>query len=217
MKFSLKEFQLQFITHAEDRTTLLSQVKEVLDGGNKWVQLRMKSYPYEKLESLAEEVRKLTEGYQAKLIINDHIDIAARVGADGVHIGMNDMNPSRAREILGDKAIIGGTANDYATIQRIVDHVDYIGVGPFRYTTTKKRLSPTLGLEGYRQILAELRPHSSIPIVSIGGIVLQDIPDLASLDIQGIAASGSIINQPKQNITETTSQWIKNITSCFHH
>ena len=100
------------------------------------------------------------------------------------------------RAVLGPHAIIGVTANTAADIMamRGID-VDYVGLGPFRYTSTKKKLSPILGLDGYRTIMQEVKSQGNrLPVVAIGGITLEDIDDIMSTGVQGVAMSGSIIN-----------------------
>ena len=116
---------------------------------------------------------------------------------DGVHLGQNDMNPAEARKILGADFIIGGTCNTYEDILKIKDDVDYIGCGPFRFTTTKKNLAPVLGLDGYKEIVWNCRSNNiNIPIVAIGGITAEDIPDILNAGPNGIALSGTILNSP---------------------
>ena len=109
-------------------------------------------------------------------ILNDRVELAALIGADGVHLGKNDMSPMEARSILGPQAIIGGTANTFDDILRLIDEsVDYIGLGPFRFTSTKKNLSPVLGIEGYAHIFQLCKEHNiNIPIVAIGGLDKSD-------------------------------------------
>ena len=116
----------------------------------------------------------------------------------GVHLGKEDMDPAKAREFLGPHAIIGCTANTAADILALAPlDIDYIGLGPFRFTATKERLSPVIGLEGYRKIVDEVRAAGcQLPIVAIGGIEPADIPALLDAGVNGIAMSGAIINSP---------------------
>lgn len=187
--------KLQFITQENERFTHLTGVEEVLKSGIRWVQLRIKDQPSQEIEKQALQARALCDQYGAKLIINDHPAIANRINADGVHLGKEDMSINAAREILGPDKIIGATAN---TIEDIIAHAnsgaDYIGLGPFRFTTTKQKLSPVLGLEGYRDILSECEKRGiKTPIIAIGGIEITDIPALCGAGIGGIAASSMII------------------------
>jgi thiamine-phosphate pyrophosphorylase len=113
-----------------------------------------------------------------------------------VHLGKQDMAPAEARALLGPQFIIGGTANTFAAIEGLVAAgVDYIGLGPLRFTTTKEKLSPILGLAGYADILGQCRAAGfTTPIVAIGGVALADIPALLATGLHGVAVSGAIGN-----------------------
>ena len=102
---------------------------------------------------------------------------------------------SEARQILGKNFIIGGTANTFEDVRMHAEAgADYIGCGPFRFTTTKKNLSPVLGLEGYTDIVSKMKAEGiNLPIVAIGGITKEDIPSLMKTGITGIAISGSVL------------------------
>ena len=123
------------------------------------------------------------------------MELVERAGADGVHLGKNDMPVDEARKILGNGKIIGGTANTIEDIVRLHKQgADYIGCGPFRFTTTKKKLSPVLGLEGYKSIVQNMRDKGiDLPIVAIGGITVADIPAIMATGVTGIALSGAIL------------------------
>ncbi|MBQ4622118.1 MAG: thiamine phosphate synthase, partial [Bacteroidaceae bacterium] len=127
--------------------------------------------------------------------IDDHVELVARTKADGVHLGKNDMPIREARKILGDRFIIGGTANTFYDVQRhYISDANYIGCGPYRYTTTKENLSPILGIEGYTNIINKIKNAGiPLPLVAIGGIEHEDIPKLKETGINGIALSGSIL------------------------
>ncbi|MNE76174.1 Thiamine-phosphate synthase [compost metagenome] len=122
------------------------------------------------------------------------MEIAKEIDADGVHLGLTDTSVAEARKILGPTKIIGGTANTLDDVlQRIEEKCDYVGLGPFRFTTTKEKLSPILGLEGYKQIVSELTGRQvSIPIYAIGGIELIDLEDLKHTGVYGVAVSGIV-------------------------
>ena len=138
---------IQFISHSNERCSYLDGIRLSLEGGCKWVQLRMKDAPDEQVAQLGVQARGLCDRYGAKLILDDRVNLVVQTGADGVHLGKNDMPIAQAREILGPGKIIGGTAN---TFEDIVAHwkagADYIGCGPFRFATTKNNLSPILGI-----------------------------------------------------------------------
>ena len=186
---------IQFISHSNERYSYIDGIRLSLEGGCKWVQLRMKDAPDEQVAQLGVQARELCERYGAKLILDDRVELVAKTGADGVHLGKNDMPIAQAREILGPGKIIGGTAN---TFEDIVAHwksgADYIGCGPFRFTTTKKNLSPILGLEGYRDIVARMKDAGiTLPLVAIGGITAEDIPAILETGVDGIAVSGTVL------------------------
>ena len=186
---------VQFITHYTDQYTYLDSVRIALEGGCRWIQLRMKDTPTEDILPIAKETLTLCRQYEATFIIDDHVDLAKQIKADGVHLGKLDMPITEARSILGKNFIIGGTANTLEDIRMHYEAgADYIGCGPFRFTTTKKNLSPVLGLEGYREIVRKMKMEGiDLPIVAIGGIEKEDIPSLMGTGITGIALSGSIL------------------------
>ena len=152
--------ELQFITHFTDRYSYYDSARLALEGGCRWIQLRMKDASPEEREQEAVRVQELCRTYGATFIIDDDVELVKKLKADGVHLGKNDMPIAEARHILAKDFIIGGTAN---TFDDVVSHyragADYIGCGPFRFTTTKKNLSPILGLEGYRNIVRQMHEH----------------------------------------------------------
>ena len=190
-------YQLQFITHHNDRYSYIDSARIALEGGCRWIQLRMKDASEELLEETALAVQRMCREHGATFIIDDNVLLTKRIGANGVHLGKNDMPIAEARKILGNDYIIGSTVNTFEDITNTLHSAtpDYFGCGPFRYTTTKQNLSPTLGLEGYRAIVDQMRKHNiSIPIVAIGGIGKEDIPAIMLCGVNGIALSGSILN-----------------------
>lgn len=156
----------------------------------------MKNADSKTLKETALLVQSLCKQYQATFIIDDHVELVKEIGADGVHLGKNDMPVAQARQFLGKNYIIGGTANTFEDVMlHYRSGADYIGCGPFRFTTTKQKLSPTLGLEGYRNIIQQMtEANIHIPIVAIGGITRYDISDILATGVQGIALSGTILN-----------------------
>lgn len=187
---------IQFITHSNERYDHVEGAKLALQGGCRWVQLRMKDAMEIDFLRAAKKIRRLCDEYHATFILDDHVEWVGLTGADGVHLGKNDMPVDEARKMLGRNRIIGGTANTFEDVERLSRQgADYIGCGPFRFTTTKKNLSPVLGLEGYRSITAQMKAHDiQLPIVAIGGILHQDIPAIMQTGVTGIAVSGAILN-----------------------
>ncbi len=186
---------LQFITHETEQFSYREGAFMALEAGCKWIQLRMKDVAVETVRQLAEELKKACENRHALLIIDDYVEVAREVKADGVHLGKNDMPIEEARKLLGEGFIIGGTANTFEDVKRHYEAgADYLGIGPFRFTTTKKNLSPILGLEGYRNIKQQMIEADIIlPAVAIGGITVEDIPAILATGIEGIAMSGAIL------------------------
>jgi thiamine-phosphate pyrophosphorylase len=129
------------------------------------------------------------------LIINDRVEVAAAIDAHGVHLGLEDMPVSEARRRLGEDKIIGGTANTLEDIRgHYIGGADYVGLGPYRYTTTKKNLSPILGLEGYRRIMSRLEEEGvTLPVIGIGGIGVKDVLPLLEAGLYGVAFSGMLV------------------------
>ena len=186
---------VQFITHCTDKYTYLDSARMALEGGCRWIQLRMKDHPLDEVEETGRQVQALCKAHDAIFVIDDHVELAQKLHADGVHLGLKDMPVHEARKVLGEEFLIGGTAN---TFEDILLHwrggADYIGCGPFRFTETKKNLSPVLGLEGYARILRQMKEAGvDMPVVAIGGITKADIPDLMRTGVQGIALSGTVL------------------------
>lgn len=205
---------VQFITHYTERYSHLDSVRIALEGGCRWIQLRMKEASPEDILPIAKEAMILCRKYDATFIIDDYVELAKQIEADGVHLGKNDMPITEARKALGKDFIIGGTANTFEDIQMLYkDGANYIGCGPFRFTTTKKNLSPILGLEGYQQIISQMKENNiSLPLIAIGGITKKDIPSLMQTGINGIALSGSILRaenpiEEMKEIIQTTHLW----------
>ncbi len=186
---------LQFITHETDRYNTLESAIMALEGGCKWIQLRMKEATLEEIEQVALKLKPLCKEHEAILILDDHVELARKLEVDGVHLGKTDMPVDQARSILGEAFIIGGTANNFEDVlMHYRAGADYVGVGPYRFTRTKKNLSPVLGAEGYATLINRMKEAGiSLPIVAIGGITNKDIPELLQLGVNGIALSGSIL------------------------
>lgn len=186
---------LQFITHPSDRYSIPEEVQMALEGGCRWIQLRMKDATDAEVREVASEVIPLCRESAAFLVLDDRVELARELGVHGVHLGREDMAPAQARELLGPEAIIGVTANTAEDIMALrgID-VDYVGLGPYRHTTTKRNLAPVLGVEGYSEIIDSVRRKGiDLPIVAIGGIEITDIELLREAHVNGVAVSGAII------------------------
>ncbi len=211
----MKISKLHYISQETTEKTHARLVEEACIGGVDWVQLRMKNKSYEEALEIACQVKEICKRYQVTLIINDHVAIAKEIQADGVHLGKSDMNPLKAREILGDHFIIGGTANTLEDIQVLQKAcVNYIGLGPFRFTTTKENLSPVLGLKGYYQLLEKSKTEARIPMIAIGGIAAEDVEAILDTGMYGVAVSAAINNaSDKKVIIERLNRKIIDFTN----
>ncbi|MCE9538173.1 MAG: thiamine phosphate synthase [Bacteroidetes bacterium] len=198
--------KLQYISQGLTAKEQLENIQSTLDAGCEWVQLRFKNADEKEFSSIAEQVKNVCEKYNATFIINDNVELARKINADGVHLGLQDMPVLQARAILGDNKIIGGTANTLADVLiRIDESCDYIGLGPFRFTLTKTNLSPVLGLDVYKNIMNEvLKNKNQIPIYAIGGISIDDVASILNTGVYGIAVSGAITKHSnKKELVQT--------------
>jgi thiamine-phosphate pyrophosphorylase len=205
--------KLHFITSDNNHITHAEQAIRAYIAGCRWVQLRMKDVSEELIIEEVLKILPVANSYNGILLINDNPHIALKTNAHGVHLGKNDMSPAEVRQILGDKFIIGGTSNTLEDIVELIkEGVDYVGLGPFRFTTTKKKLSPILGIEGYQRILSALKQRNlHIPVIAIGGIVESDVESLKLTGIHGIALAGAIVSE--NNIETNIQQYQQLINS----
>ena len=186
--------RVHFITPDRPSDYHVGVVEKACWGGVRWVQLRVKGREFKEWCALAEEVRGVCRNYGAVFVVNDSPEVAAAVGADGVHVGDADTSPATAREILGAGKIIGATAN---TAARALEHaaagVDYIGVGPYRFTSTKRDLKPVLDSAGVAAITRALREAGfQTPVIVVGGVVAEDAEAIRGAGAHGVAVSGGI-------------------------
>jgi thiamine-phosphate pyrophosphorylase len=167
------------------------QAARLCAAGARWIQLRMKGAPREAWLGEARAAAEACRRHGAILIVNDSVDIALASGADGAHLGAQDGDWAGARRALGPDLILGGTVNDSGGALRAAEAacLDYAGVGPLRFTPTKQRLAPILGLGGVRRLIAELR---GIPAWVIGGVAAGDLPALREAGAAGVAVSSAL-------------------------
>ena len=207
----LYRIPLQYITDHKEGVSIPEQVEAVCKGGCRWVQLRMKEADREEFIRVGRTVKEICKRHGALFLVNDNVDIALELDADGVHLGKEDMDPLEARRILGYSKIIGGTCNTFEdVVTRFRQQVDYIGLGPFTYTSTKKRLSPVLGLEGYQKIMEACQEEGIyLPVHAIGGIREDDIQPILSTGVTGIALSSLLKNS--EDITGKTREMVEQL------
>ncbi|MBO4282065.1 MAG: thiamine phosphate synthase [Bacteroidales bacterium] len=198
-----------FITHENSRYTYLASARLALDNGLRFVQLRMKEASDEEVLAVAEELRPLCDAKAALLTVDDRVHLLETGLFDGVHVGKNDLPVAEAKKITGNRFLLGATCNTSAdALKAVADGADYLGVGPFRFTETKKKLAPILGLEGYARIMQALTQHGSgIPVYAIGGITTDDLIPLKQTGIHGVAISGALLHS--NAVPQTSAELLK--------
>ena len=200
---------LQFITDTKSNTSVIDQIFGVIEGGGRWIQIRMKDSSDEEIKKVVETVKPKCIETGTFLLLNDRVELAKELNVGGVHIGKEDMPVSKARMILGPAAVIGVTANTFSDVTAVSNlDIDYYGIGPFAYTQTKENLAPVLGLQGIREICYEMEQKEiNIPRVAVGGIKIDDILPLLEAGVNGIAVSSAIARA--DNIVKVTQDFIK--------
>ncbi|WP_039656287.1 thiamine phosphate synthase [Clostridium tyrobutyricum] len=180
---------------------LKKAVEEAIIGGVTLVQIREKSASTREFYNVALEVKQVTSHYNVPIIINDRIDIAQAIDADGVHLGQSDMPLSIARKILGDKKIIGiSTGTIEEALEAESGGADYIGIGTIFNTGTKKDTDNPLGVDGLKKVYDSV----NIPAVAIGGINNENFKDILSTGVDGIAVVTAILRS--NDITSAAKQ-----------
>ena len=207
--------KLYYISQGSSTNEQLNNLTLVLDAGVQLVQFRMKNVSEELFKVTAYKVKALCDSYKVKCIVNDNVLVAKEINASGVHLGKQDISPKKARLILGNEKLIGGTANTFEDCESLYHQgVNYIGLGPYKYTTTKQNLSPILGVQGYSNITEQLKQHHySVPIYAIGGIEISDIKDLMNCGVYGVALSSFISNKNKDTIKKNVDMLKLSVTT----
>jgi len=166
-----------------------SAVPVALEGGADVIQVRVKGWTDRDLLELAEQVAAWCQPYGAACIVNDRVDVALAAGADGVHLGAEDLPVSVARRLLGPDALVGGTARDAATARALVAAgASYLGVGPCFATVTKTGLPDPIGLAGVAAVAAAV----DVPIIAIGGVGADQIAELRAVGAYGVAVVDAV-------------------------
>lgn len=200
MKCDKKDLLLYAVT---DRSwlrnqTLYEQVEEALKGGATFIQLREKKLGYDEFLEEAKQIQKLCKEYKVPFVINDNVEIAKQIGADGVHVGQDDMESGKVRTLLGEDKIIGVSAHNVEeALLAQANGADYLGVGAVFNTMSKDDVS-TLNHE----VLKEICKAVSIPVIAIGGINEENVLKLAGTGICGVAVISAIF--AKDDIKEAT-------------
>ena len=204
----MSQFLLQCITLDGIELSHAEQVQQLCEAGAKWIQLRMKSASESEVETVAAECLPLCKDHGALLVINDHLNVALKLGAGGVHLGKTDMNWKAARNLAGPELVIGGTVNSLSDAREALAcrSLDYVGVGPFRHTTTKKNLAPVMEKKEFSELLQFL---GELPKVVIGGVLPEDLPAIASMDAEGVAISSGLFvdGSISENLNAYLERW----------
>ncbi|GAB3252543.1 thiamine phosphate synthase [Larkinella harenae] len=168
-------------------------VEEACRAGVQWVQLREKAITTRAFVELGAELKRITQTYGAKLIINDRIDVALAIDADGVHVGQDDMPHELARALIGPNKILGLSVNNRTELQAAEGaDVDYLGVAAIFPTPTKQDTSSALGLDGLRELCC----LTKLPTFAIGGINADNIRAIRQTGVSGAAVVSAICGQP---------------------
>jgi thiamine-phosphate pyrophosphorylase len=196
--YPVTDARLSKLTHAE-------QVKRLCAGGASLIQVREKHEIARRFFSEAEEVLRLAHSLGARIIINDRVDIALALGADGVHLGQDDLPPLAARRILGERAIIGfSTHSVEQAIAASSLPIDYLAIGPIFPTSSKESPDPVLGLDGLRRV-REAVPR--LPLVAIGGITFENGPETLAAGADSLATINALLGDSAQ-IEARTRAWL---------
>ena len=200
---------LQFITNTKSKTPVTDQIFAVIEGGGRWIQIRMKDASDEEIKKVVDAVKPKCIETGTFLLLNDRVELAKELNVGGVHLGPDDMPVSKARMILGAAAVIGVTAHTFADVAAVSNlDIDYYGIGPYADTATKENLAPILGLKGIRDICYEMEEKEIlIPHVAVGGIKLDDVLPLLEAGVNGIAVSSAIADA--DNIVKATQDFLK--------
>lgn len=205
MKVNKSDMLLYVVT---DRTwlgknSLLEQVEDIIKSGATFIQLREKDITFDEFVRIAKEIKSVTDKYNVPFVINDNVDVAVAVDADGVHVGQSDEEIKIARGKLGADKIIGVSAH---TVKEAKDAeqngADYIGVGAVFNTTTKQDAN-TVSFE----VLKDICNNTNIPVVAIGGITKDNILKLSGSNVDGVAVISAIFAQP--DISKATSELLQ--------
>jgi thiamine-phosphate pyrophosphorylase len=200
--YAITDIQLSGLQHAD-------QVARLAAGGARLIQLRDKTSTPRDFHRDAADALKLAREWGVKIIINDRVDIALALAADGVHLGQEDMPPAAARRLLGPNAIIGlSTHNVQQALDALNEPVDYLALGPIFPTRSKERPDPVTGLEGLQKVRAQI---NNKPLVAIGGIGPSNAKSVLQSGADSVAMIGALLENPSE-ISERVKHVISNLT-----
>jgi thiamine-phosphate diphosphorylase len=187
--YPITDTRLSGLSHAE-------QVARLSAGGATFIQLREKHLSPSDFYNAAEQALVVARERGVRLIINDRADIALALGADGVHLGQDDLPPTAARELLGEKAVIGFSTHNVEQAKEAAHlPVDYIAIGPIFNTSSKENADAVVGLEGLRRVRQAV---GSTPLVAIGGITLETAPLVLAAGADAVAVISLLLKEPSK-------------------
>jgi thiamine-phosphate pyrophosphorylase len=187
--YPVTDARLSGLSHAE-------QVRRLSAGGATFVQLREKHLGPREFCREAEEALLVARSRGVRLIINDRVDIALALSADGVHLGQHDLPPAAARELLGERALIGFSTHNVEQAREAARlPVDYLAIGPIFHTTSKENPDPVVGLDGLRRVRQAV---GSVPLVAIGGIRLEHVRDVLRAGADSVALISLLLSEPAE-------------------
>ncbi len=190
--YPITDTRLTKLSHAE-------QVKRLIKGGARFIQLRDKYALPKQFYDDAKLAIEIARQSSVKIIINDRVDIALALKADGVHLGQEDLPPAKAREILGEKAIIGFSTHSIGqAVEAVKLPIDYVAIGPVFATTTKENPDEVVGIEGVKRVREAI---GDFPLVAIGGISAENVSQILESGADSAAVIKSILFPP-ENIEE---------------
>ncbi len=186
----------------DPQKSLLDAVRQAIEGGACLIQYRDKTGVRREMYETARQLRRMTAEHGAVLIINDQIDLALAVRADGVHLGQDDLPLWLARKVLGNDAIVGISTHTLAEAMHAQSEgADYIGFGPIFQTQTKENARAPVGIKA----ITEMKQKVHIPIYAIGGIQRSHLPDLIKAGVDGVAVISALAGDVRENVSEWLS------------
>jgi thiamine-phosphate pyrophosphorylase len=201
--YPITDARLTGLAHAE-------QVERLRDGGARFIQLREKHLSPREFYDAADEAISVARERDVRLIVNDRADIALALGADGLHLGQDDLDPAVARRLLGERFIIGYSTHTIAqAIEAARQPVDYIALGPIFPTRTKENPAPTVGLEALRRVRDTIDP--SVALVAIGGITRDNARAALDAGADSVALISALLDAPDK-IAERTKEFRRSLS-----
>ncbi|HKE57913.1 MAG TPA: thiamine phosphate synthase [Pyrinomonadaceae bacterium] len=183
--YPLTDVAISGLSHAK-------QVEALIAGGASLIQLREKNAPPATFFAQAQLALEIARQHHCRLVINDRVDLALALNADGVHLGQDDMPPAAARKILGPEAIIGFSTHNVEQARAALDQpIDYLAIGPIFGTTSKQDTAAVLGLEGLQEVRAIV---GDIPLVAIGGIDHRSAPLVIDAGADSVAVIAALLS-----------------------